>query len=315
MDLELAYKASGSLEPILFRVKDARLIPVTSKIGVAGRKVVVSGKETSTEVTEEHVAEEEKPTSEVPNIITLLHLSPLKDKPWVKTLVQWENPFFSLVPVLLMTVVVVQVYRRRKLIPGRLQNAIELIVEIFDNFICEVMGKENGRRFMPYIGSLFLFIFFNNLMGIVPFMKSPTSSYRTTLALALCTFFYVQYVAVTKLGVLGYIRHLAGDPQNIIMWLVAPLMLPMHIIGEIAKVISLSLRLFGNVFGEDTLIGVFALIGIMLLSIIGVQAPVVGLPLQLPFMFLAMLTGFVQALVFALLSMIYFILVLPEEGH
>ncbi|MCD6385166.1 F0F1 ATP synthase subunit A, partial [Candidatus Sumerlaeota bacterium] len=107
----------------------------------------------------------------------------------------------------------------------------------------------------------------------------------------------------------------SGEPRNLIMWLIAPLMLPMHIIGEFAKVVSLALRLFGNVFGEDTLIGVFALIGILLLSIIGVHTPMVGFPLQLPFMFLAMLTGFVQALVFALLSMIYFILVLPEEEH
>ena len=262
-----------------------------------------------------HGDEQASESMEVPNILTLLQKSPLKEKSWVKTLVTWQNPFFSLLPVLVLSFVVIKVYRKRTFIPGRLQNLLETIVEGIDTFVGEIMGKEEGRRFLPYVGSLFLFIFFNNLMGIIPLVKPPTSSFRTTLALAICTFIYVQYVSMSRRGILGYLHHLAGSPRGIVLWLVVPLLLPIHIIGELAKVASLALRLFGNIFGEDTLIGVFTLLGLMAMGILGFQQPVVGLPLQLPFMLLAVLTSFVQALVFSLLSMIYFIMVIPTDEH
>ena len=121
-----------------------------------------------------------------------------------------------------------------------------------------------------------------------PFMKSSTVSYRTTIALALCTFFYVQYVAITKLGVLGYLDHLAGEPRDVIGWCMVPLMLPMHIIQELlAKPLSLSLRLFGNVLGEDILIGTFVGMGIAVVGAIGLQAIPIGLPIQIFPFFLA----------------------------
>ncbi len=308
-------------EPLLFRVKDGRLKFTQShsaegtnyQNGIEqGDGYTEDSKLNSAETATTPVNRGEMST-ELPTFITLLERSPLKEKPWVKVLSRWENPFFSLIPIILMMMVVLRVYRRRKLIPGRLQNVVELVVGTFDTFICGVMGKENGRRFMPYIGSLFLFILFNNLLGIIPFMKSPTSSFKTTFALALCTLVYVQYVALKELGFWGYLYHLAGSPRNLIMWMMVPFLFPMHIIGEFAKVASLSLRLFGNVFGEDTLIGVFVFLGIIVIGFMGFQMPMVGFPLQLPFMLLAMLTGFIQALVFTLLAMIYFVLVLPEK--
>lgn len=303
--LSAPYKEN--LNTLVFKVNGDKLIVYKD---IQDRVTQLNG--TEQETGEQH--NEESPT-EVANLITLLKVSPIKDKAWVKTLAQWENPFFTLIPVILISIIVIKVYRHRSFLPDKLQNAIEFFVETLDKFICETMGKENGRRFLPYIGSLFLFIWFNNLLGIIPFMKSPTSSYRTTIALAICTFCYVQVVAVSRMGLGGYLYHLAGSPKGIIMWLVVPIMLPMHIIGELAKPLSLSLRLFGNVFGEDTLIGVFAILGIMAMSFIGVQHPVVGFPLQIPFLFLAVLTGTIQALVFSLLSMIYFIMVLPADEH
>jgi F-type H+-transporting ATPase subunit a len=97
-------------------------------------------------------------------------------------------------------------------------------------------------------------------------------------------------------------------------WCLVPLNLPLHIIGELAKPVSLSLRLFGNISGEDMLLAIFATLGVTILSFINLP---VGLPLHVPFIFLAMLTSFVQALVFSLLATIYFSLMShhEEENH
>ena len=254
--------------------------------------------------------------SEVPSIITLIHSTPLRDKPFVQYLAVWENQVFALVPLIIILIVSFRLYLGRKAKSSRLQGFVEIVVDGLDNFICELMGKKNGRRFLPYIGSLFIFILINDWLAVVPFLKSPTSSFRTTFSLALVTMVYVQVIAVKELGVLGYLHHLAGSPRGIVMWLFVPMLFPLHVIGEIAKVFSLSLRLFGNVFGEDTLIGVAVLLGLLVMGAFGIQRPLVGFPLQLPFMFLAILTGFIQAAVFSLLAAVYFVLVLPESsGH
>lgn len=260
-----------------------------------------------------HTGAQDTGPPEVANFITVLARSPLKDTPVVKFLHHWENPVFSWLIVVLISVVVIRGTRHRLMIPSRFQNFLELIVEKFHDFLCGILGKENGRRFLPYIGSLFIFILINNLCGIVPFMKAPTSSYRTTIALALCTFFYVQYIAVTKLGVVGYLHHLLGEPHDAIGWLMVPLMFPMHIIEELAKPVSLSLRLFGNVLGEDVLVGAFVLLGIMVLGAVGLQALPLGVPFQIIVLPLVVILSTVQATVFAVLSTIYILLVLPHE--
>ena len=82
------------------------------------------------------------------------------------------------------------------MIPGRMQNAIEFIVETFESLICGILGKKHGRRFLPFLGSLFIFIILNNYMGLVPLFKAPTSSPITTFALAICVFLYVQFVGI-----------------------------------------------------------------------------------------------------------------------
>jgi F-type H+-transporting ATPase subunit a len=149
-----------------------------------------------------------------------------------------------------------------------------------------------------------------NLCGIFPLGKSPTASPNTTVALALCVFVYVHFIGLARNGPLGYLRHLAGNPQSGVEWAFVPLMLPIHIIGEIAKPVSLSLRLFGNVTGEDVLLFAFCSLGLMTLS--AVNSPI-GIPFQVPFILLAFLTSFIQALVFTLLSTIYILLWLPHE--
>ena len=191
---------------------------------------------------------------------------------------------------------------------------MEWIVEALSNMVVSILG-EQGRKFVPFIGTLFIYIFCMNLLGLIPGMFSSTSKLNTTLALALCVFLYVQYTGIRNFGIFGYVYHLAGSPKSVVEWCLVPLNLPLHIIGELAKPVSLSLRLFGNISGEDMLLAIFAGLGVTILSFI--PGHYVGLPLHLPFIFLAMLTSFVQALVFALLATIYFSLMShhEEENH
>ena len=247
---------------------------------------------------------------EVGNLITLLN-SWFEHNPIIHFLHQWENPFYSLVAASLILFVFSFAIRKRSLIPGRLQSFAEITIEWLDSIVFEIIGHR-GREFTPFIATIFVFILVQNMFGIIPLMKAPTSSINTTFALALCVFLYVQFIGITKNGILGYFHHLAGSPQDAVGWLLSPLMFVLHVLGEFIKPISLSLRLFGNIMGEDTLIGVFAGLGIVLLSFM--HSPV-GVPLQFPIMLLSLLLGTIQALVFTLLSTIYIFLMLPHEEH
>jgi F-type H+-transporting ATPase subunit a len=236
----------------------------------------------------------------------------------------YQNQFYALLMVAVAAAVVARRLKRASLRrPGRFQILVEMFVGAFRDLVCGVLGEKNGRRYLPYIGSLFLFIFLSNLMGLVPLLRSPTSVYQTTFALGVCTFLYVQVTAVRRNGILRYLYHMAGEPKGeglgmtLFMWgMGIALLLPLHVLGELIKPISLSLRLFGNILGEDILLGVFAMLGLSLMGLFGFERPWVGLPLQLPFFFLALLTATIQALVFSLLSMVYFMMVLPhDEGE
>ncbi|MHA1154187.1 MAG: F0F1 ATP synthase subunit A, partial [Alphaproteobacteria bacterium] len=161
-------------------------------------------------------------------------------------------------------------------------------------------------------GTLFIFILINNFMGLVPFFHASTSSINTTVALALCTFLYVQFTGIKENGPLGYLHHMAGSPRSGLEWGFVVLMFPLHVLGEFIKPLSLSLRLFGNVMGEDKLIAVFVVLGASMLAFM--NSPI-GIPIQVPIVFLALMTSTIQALVFTLLSTIYIALMLPHGEH
>ena len=256
---------------------------------------------------------EEEGAPEVANFITVLAKSPLKESPVVKFLHQYENPVFSLLIVLILSIIVIKGTKKLSLkTPSRIQNFLEFVVEALRNFIYDILGKKYGRRFLPYVGTLFIFILCNNLFGLIPFMKSPTSAIQTTAALAIITFLYVQYVGITENGIWGYFYHLAGSPQGAVMWALSPIFLVLHIITEFVRPVSLALRLFGNILGEDILLGAFTFMGISLLAYIGLKNIPVGIPLQFPFFFLALISSTVQAVIFSLLATIYFLLALPD---
>lgn len=250
-------------------------------------------------------------TPEVANIITLLN-EYFRESSIVQFLHHWENIFFSALIIAGLVIFVRIATRKRSLIPDRLQNFVEACIEGLDNLFCGVLGHQYGRHYTPFLGTLFIYIFVMNMSGLVPSMKSPTSSLNTTIGLAITVFIYVQYTGIRRLGIIGYIDHLLGRPRDLIGFLFIPLMLPLHILEELIKPMSLSLRLFGNILGEDALIAAFVTLGILALSFI--KSPV-GLPLQVPFMLLAIITGTIQALVFTMLSSIYILFMLPHEEH
>ena len=235
---------------------------------------------------------------------------------WAHWLHSFELVIYSMLVALIISAVAISVANNWKMVPGPLQALVETWVEHAWNFFCGILGPKYGPRFVPFLGTLFVYIYVMNIFGLIPFMHSPTSNLNITVAMALTVFVYVQFTAFKELGVLGWLDHMAGSPRDVVGWALVPLMMPVHLIGEIAKPISLSCRLFGNIFGEDMLLVGFATLGVAALSALHMPF---GLPLQVPFMFLAaLITGPVQALVFTMLSTIYFLLMLPHDhdhGH
>ena len=222
------------------------------------------------------------------------------------------DPLFSLITCLLIILAMgLSVRRRPEDTPTRFQVAVEMLAGGLYNLFEGAIGP-TARRYTPYLGTLFLFILINNFMGLVPFFHASTSSINTTVALALCTFLYVQFTGIKENGPLGYLHHMAGSPRSGLEWGFVPLMFPLHLLGEFIKPLSLSLRLFGNVMGEDKLIAVFVVLGAGIFAF--AHSPV-GLPIQVPIVFLALLTSTIQALVFTLLSTIYIALMLPHGEH
>ncbi len=178
-----------------------------------------------------------------------------------------------------------------------LLNFMELLVEMSLKLIEDNMGRV-GKSLLYILGSLIIFILFNNLSGLVPGFAPSTSNLNTTLALALTVFFLYQFYGFKVHG-LKYLKHFTGP----FLWL-APLMFPIEIIGHLARPMSLSLRLFGNMMGDHLVLGIFFLL--------------VPLVVPLPIMFLGIFVSVVQTLVFVLLSMAYFSGAIEQEdegGH
>ncbi len=182
---------------------------------------------------------------------------------------------------------------KMKAIPSGAQNFGEFVTEGMVNFTRGIIGP-GGEKYVPLVGTIFYFILFGNLIGQLPYFSSPTSNLSTTLALGLIVFVYVQYVGIRAHGLGGYIKHFMGP-----MPALAPLLFPVEVISEIVKPFTLAMRLFGNIFGEDTVVIVLASLAVQALP----KLPF--LPFQAPILVLGLLTSFVQALVFSLLTCIY----------
>jgi len=276
-----------------------------------GEPPTIAGHEAATGHGGAAEGEEESGTQKFPNLITLI-VSANHDAPWAHTLHFIEPVVFAVLVGLLVCGAGFLASRNPRMIPGSFQNGAEMLVEKLYDFVGGILGPSQGRRFFPLLGSLFVYIFAMNLFGLLPLMDSPTSNLNVTFALGLTVFVYVQYIGVRSLGIVGYVDHMLGNPRTVTGWILAPLMLPIHVLGELAKPISLSCRLFGNIFGEDMLLVGFATLGIGMLSFTHLP---VGIPLHAIFFPLALLTSALQAFVFTVLSTIYILLMLPHEEH
>jgi F-type H+-transporting ATPase subunit a len=238
---------------------------------------------------------------ELPNSVTLL-AQQFQGTLFGKYLYAWENIIFSLIIICILSLVAFFVSRKSSLIPGKLQSALEAFVGGADDFICGILGPK-GRKYTPFIGTLFIYIICMNLFGIIPFMKSSTTSWSTTLALALCVFFYVQFAAIKERGLMSYLDHLMGKPRGFLAFsVVIPLlMFSLHVLTELVRPVSLSLRLRSNIWGDDILLAIIAGFGLK------------GIPMLFFNSLLVILAGVVQAVVFCLLTTIYFALAITEE--
>jgi len=179
--------------------------------------------------------------------------------------------------------------------PSKVQSFLELIVSFLRDLADETIGH-GSRRYLPIIGGLFLFIAMGNLFGLFFFLQPPTGALSTTVALAVVSFVYFNYQGIKEHGLGGYLKHFMGP-----LLLIAPLFFVIEIIGTFARILSLSLRLFMNIFGEHTTTNVFA-------SLVPVVVP-------WPMMALGIFTALLQAYVFALLTAVYVSGATAHEEH
>lgn len=174
-----------------------------------------------------------------------------------------------------------------EMIPGKGQNFWELVIGGMDDFFADNMGREMADKFFPMIATFALYIAVGNLIGLIPGFMSPTSSLNTTLALTLIVWISHHIIGFKEHG-LHYYKHFIGP-----VWWLIPLLLPIELISNLARLLSLSIRLFGNIMAKETLLAIlFMLAGSFF-------AP-------LPIMILGVLVSVVQAMVFVLLTVVYF---------
>jgi len=263
-------------------------------------------------VIEEHVATavqavaqgHEQATEELPNLITVLeHFFPKSHI--VHFLFSWENLVFSFLVLGFIAIRSISAARKNEFLPKGLQNRWELVMEGLAEFVTGILGPR-GMEHVPFLGTMFIYILLQNWLGLIPLMKSPTSAWSTTIALALLTTIYIQWVGIKEHGFINYAKHLAGNPVGILGLALFPLMLVINLSIEFFAVpLSLSLRLFANVSSEDKLLYKFAELNAMYH--------------WLPFFFqlfanvLVILFSFIQAFVFLLLSTVYISLILPHD--
>lgn len=227
----------------------------------------------------------------------------------------WDFTISGAIVAVALVALAVVLTRRLAKVPGsKLQALAEVTVEGLNGFARTTIGP-GGERFTPLVGTLFLFILFSNLAGLLPlvfkpdtegvstYLVGPMANISMTFALAIVVFLVVQYTAIRSQGLKGRLQHLAGP-----VWWLSWLMLPLELIGELVRPLSLSVRLFGNIFGEETILAV-------LIALIATTLPWwFPLPLHFPILLFGLVTALVQAGVFTLLSCVYLSLALEDHS-
>jgi len=209
--------------------------------------------------------------------------------------------------------------RRLQMVPVGLQNLLEVVFEQVQGLIDDIIGHE-GRRYFPLIATLALFIFVSNLFGLVPGLIAPTADLNTTAACAIIVFLTYHYIGIKKNGVWNYLKHFAGP-----MPALAPLMFPIEVISHFARPLSLSVRLFANMFGGHMLMAALFFLAINLFEwswkgsglffLLAMPLNILPVLLIVPILLLKLLVALIQTFIFVMLSMVYISLALEEAEH
>jgi F-type H+-transporting ATPase subunit a len=213
--------------------------------------------------------------------------------------------------------------RNLQLVPRGLQNFLEVVLEQFQQMIDDVMGHE-GRRYLPLIATLGLFILMGNLLGLVPGLVGVTGNLNTNAACAIVVFVAYHWIGARKQGLIPYLKHFAGP----VPLALKPLMFVIEIISHLARPLSLTLRLFGNIVGGHILLAVifllmgldgligWALSGSVPGAIIGGIGGIVTIAFTVGFLYpLKILVAFLQAFIFVMLTMLYISGAIEESDH
>lgn len=186
----------------------------------------------------------------------------------------------------LVTILVVALMRRKmRVVPGPLQQVMEFIVSFLREMLSDNIAH-HSEKYLPLVGTLGFFILLNNLFGLLPGMPSGTGNWNVTLGCALVVFGYYNFHGMKGQGFFKYWGHFAGP-----IWWLAPLMFPLELLGLFSRILSHSLRLFGNIAGEHVVSLIFFSLAPLLLPV--------------PMMVMGLFFGLIQTFVFLMLTVIY----------
>lgn len=213
---------------------------------------------------------------------------------------------FALVLVLLFVTIAALVFRsevakggEKALVPPRkfgLRNLVEMFTDAIMGIAEPTMGAENARRFLPLIGTFAFFIFFSNVLALIPGFAPPTATLKTNLALALTVFVMTHVYGIAANG-LGYFKQFLGHAPVYM----APFMIPIETVSHFARPLSLSLRLLGNIAADHKVVGAFFVL--------------IPLLVPVPFLVLGVLVAIIQTVVFCLLAMVYINGAVAHDDH
>lgn len=234
---------------------------------------------------------ESPPLIRIPNFLPGIHGAFIPDH----VVMTWIVMAFLIVVSYLAT-------RRLTDVPGPIQNVLEQVLEAFIGMLDGIIGHE-GRRYLPLIGTAGLLIFFSNILILIPGLRCPTANLNTTASFAFIMVVSYHYFGVRTQGPLTYLKHFLGPagelPKFLLIgmgWILIPAFILVEIISHMARLVSLSFRLFGNIFGEDTVF-LFILFLTSLMWPIYAMTPLISL--------LVIFTGLIQSLIFVMLSTMY----------
>lgn len=209
-------------------------------------------------------------------------------------LIPFKHIFYSWLCMAVLFAIGLYMRKRLTMVPGGLQNFFEAVVDTTEKFVCNSMG-EVGKKYMPLLCGMLIYIFGMNILGLIPGCDAPTANLNTTLCMALFVFVYYNCVGLARWKA-HYVNQFLGPNK----WLI-PLMFPLEIVSHLSRPVSLSLRLFGNIRGEEIVLILFF-----------VMAPILG---TIPIYGLFLLAKSMQAFVFFMLTMFYIASAIEGPEH